>query len=458
MLVPRWIAIGLMVILIPSAAPPPPGAVAMSDQRPDRLEGIWLGAVAVDESLFELRVEIERDGEAWTGRSWFGLGMGAWRPLSEIRFDGRNLALEDQRVMAFRGRLEDGSIHGTVDLGNFESEVRLVPEESAEAVSVRRALEEARSSGPEPLERVSLGPAYASVDPTARDELLDAARESKSASLAILYRGELVGEWYAGGRSRPAGTWSVTKVVVGLAVGLLVGEGRIESIDIPVHEFFPSWAAGDRSGVTIRHLLTHTSGLADGQPLDLAEDGLDFALNAELVESPGETVRYNNSAVNLLAGLVEEAAGQPIDEYVSDNLFGPLGVEEFSWERDQAGNPKGNTGLVIAAGDLAKVGQLMLQGGEWDGEPLLEREWIDQSVTPQVEGGPGIGLIWMLGMEDGEVVRFHHSGALGQFLVIYPEEELVGVRQVKPFAGYDMERHGFGSFVGMLGGLTPERK
>lgn len=442
----------LAASILSSATPATPVSLATGSHSPHPVEGDWIGAVEIYGDLFEFRASFDREGGAWTGSTQFALGTGAKRLVSSIVVDGDEVRFEDQRIAAFRGRVdEDRSIYGTLNFGNVQADVRLVPDDSDEAKSIRRALQAAiGSGGPERLELVVRGPAYDAVDPVERDALVVAAADARSRSLAVLYGGELVGEWYAGGRPGPAGTWSITKAVVGLAVGLLIREGRIESVETPVYEFFPVWAEDDRSAVTIRHLMTHTSGLADGQPLDLYENGLGFVLDSELVGTPGETVRYNNSAFNLLAGVVEAAAGQPIDEYVGENLFRPLGIDDFTWERDNAGHPMGNTGLKIAAGDLAKVGQLMLQEGQWERRQILDREWVDRAVTPQVEGGPPIGLVWMLGIEDGDVARFHHSGALGQFLVIYPEEELVGVRQVEPFAAYDIEQHGFQSFTALL--------
>lgn len=107
-------------------------------------------------------------------------------------------------------------------------------------------------------------------------------------------------------------------------------------------------------------------------------------------------------------------------------------------------------GLSITAKDLAKIGQLILQHGKWNGEQLIDSTWIRRSVSPQLENPPTIGLLWMVLRKDEDNIGYWHSGSLGQYLVIYPEEQLVGVRQIVPFPSYNMETDGFRAFMSMV--------
>lgn len=137
--------------------------------------------------------------------------------------------------------------------------------------------------------------------------------------------------------------------------------GLLDSLDTPVHEFYPEWSEEPYSGITVRHLLNHTSGLESPMPTDpiYASDGfVRFALESDLETSPGEEMVYNNCATNLLAGLVGEAAGSRLDRFLGEELFGPMGITDFSWSLDDAGNPHGMAGFQVRPEDLARLGQL----------------------------------------------------------------------------------------------------
>jgi CubicO group peptidase (beta-lactamase class C family) len=146
--------------------------------------------------------------------------------------------------------------------------------------------------------------------------------------------------------------------VVSLAVGLLLDEGRIKSLDQPVSDFYPEWRQGAKRRITIRHLLTHTSGLQNAQhtseEIYPSGDFVQLALAAELTSEPGTAGAYNNKAVNLLAGVVEQASGQKLDAYLRERLFTPLGIVAFEWSRDDAGNPHAMSGLQIRPRDFAR--------------------------------------------------------------------------------------------------------
>jgi CubicO group peptidase (beta-lactamase class C family) len=275
----------------------------------------------------------------------------------------------------------------------------------------------------------------------------------------VLHDGDLVGAWYPRGERRKIEAMSATKSVVSLAVGRLLTTGALESIDVPVHTFYPEWATGPRSAITIRHLLNHTSGIEVGRTAEAiyaSDDFVRFALDADLASEPGTVVFYNNSATNLLAGVVGEAAGQRMDLFLRDDLFARLGITDFGWSLDPAGNPHGMAGLQIHAEDFARIGQLVLQRGEWNGERLIDDAWFDASMAPGSELSPRVGLLWWLTRDDdGAVAGYRADGYLGQYLVVYPRERLVGVRMVGQSAAYDAETDGFPEFQAMLRALVP---
>lgn len=276
---------------------------------------------------------------------------------------------------------------------------------------VREAINAARSA---PLVEVARGPGAERIDATALGRLLDAAWRANSDAVVVLHDGELVGEWYKGGASKRIEAMSVTKSVANLAIGRLVTLGAIASIDLPVHTYYPEWREGVKSRITIRHLLDHTSGLRTDQgtgEIYASPDFVRLALDAEVTSEPGTVFFYNNKAVNLLAGIVERAAGKRLDVFLRDDLFAQLGITDFTWSLDAVGNPHVMAGLQIHAADLAKLGQLTLDRGLWEGERLIDESWFDESLRATTSLSPYSGLLWWLIPEklvrviDAETIR-----------------------------------------------------
>jgi CubicO group peptidase (beta-lactamase class C family) len=190
----------------------------------------------------------------------------------------------------------------------------------------------------------------------------------------LLRHGKVVGEWDFGKKSGPIQTMSVTKSVVSMAICRLMEAGTIASLDVPVHEYYPEWRQGRKRDITLRMLLDHTSGLQNvsnaGAEIYPAPDAVQLALSAELSHDPGTHLDYNNKAVNLIAGIVEKAAGVKLDAYVQRELFTPLCIPERFWYTDKVGNPHAMAGVELTPMELARIGQLMLDDGVWQGTRL----------------------------------------------------------------------------------------
>jgi CubicO group peptidase (beta-lactamase class C family) len=241
-----------------------------------------------------------------------------------------------------------------------------------------------------------IDPAAAGINLKALEQLKARAEATKSDAVVIVKDGKLVADWSFGHPRTKIEAMSATKSIVSLAVGLLIDTGKIKSLDQPVWEFYPEWNQGRKQKITVRHLLNHTSGLQHAQDEILYErpDFVRLALAAELSEDPGSKFSYNNKAVNLLAGIIERASGKRMDRFIGDEIFSPMGITDFGWSPDKAGNPHGMAGLQITAIDLAKIGQLVLDEGQWRGRQILSREWIRLSTSPSQTFQPACGLLW----------------------------------------------------------------
>src|SRR5262249_47868467 len=140
-------------------------------------------------------------------------------------------------------------------------------------------------------------------------------------------------------------------------------------------------------------------------------------------DDPGTRWDYNNKAVNLLAGIVQKASGRRMDIYLRAELFRPLGIRNFFWTLDRAGNPHGMSGLQILPNDFAKIGQLVLNKGVWAGIQLIKESWFEVSMRPGTPTRPDYGLLWWLisdhltyTVEDERINELEAKGATPDFL------------------------------------------
>lgn len=454
-------------------AAPAAAAPAASPAAPDAAPaGRWEGVFGTTPYLSPITVDLAAAaGGGWSGT--FALpaeGVDGF-PIQDVALRGDSLVLTFRggaNAVVLQGRLEGGALVGTFETPAGSSPAHLARAGSDEAARLAGELEEAREAARErALEQVGPAPARDAVDAAALERLLAAARAANSDAVVVLRDGEVVGAWYALGQRRLIEAMSATKSIVNLAVGRLVSDGLLESLDTPVHTCFPEWSTGEKSRITVRHLLAHTSGIvadATTEAIYASDDFVRHALDSELTSSPGTEIFYNNSATNLLAGFVGCTAGAPLDMYLRDGLFAELGITDFAWTRDAAGNPHGMSGLQIAPLDLARLGQFVLQRGEWDGRQLIDAAWFDVSLRPGSELSDGVGLLWWLIRDPGPdgtpgagpIVGYRADGYLGQYLVIYPAERLVGVRMVAASPVYDPDTDGFRDFQELLRQLVPE--
>jgi CubicO group peptidase (beta-lactamase class C family) len=187
----------------------------------------------------------------------------------------------------------------------------------------------------------SAEPADVGIDKGLLEQLKTRAEKANSDALVIVKDGKLVADWSFG---KPVGAieaMSATKSVVSLAIGRLIDQGKIKSLDQPVADFYPEWKQGRKKQITIRHLLNHTSGL-ENKPITTeiydSPNFVQFALAAELSDDPGSRFSYNNKAVNLLAGLVEritaaDGASLGASRSKGDRDSETIRIMVYEWER-----------------------------------------------------------------------------------------------------------------------------
>ncbi|VXA98732.1 conserved hypothetical protein [Burkholderia sp. 8Y] len=234
---------------------------------------------------------------------------------------------------------------------------------------------------------------------------------------------------------------SVTKSVVGLAVGIAFGERRFASLDTPIGDIIEKArdpALDERvRRITLRHLLTMTSGfecepgavdkclLGACERLAGEEDRLNFILSRPMADAPGTRFRYDSHAVQLLSLAIEAVTGDTVEEYVREKLFAPLGIETSEWIADEAGHTFAGRGLMLRARDMTKLGTLMLDRGKWQGAHLVDAAFIDDAMSIHSEGGPPMqdaqyGYLWWI------APRYVFAAGFGeQFIFIARDQQTV---------------------------------
>jgi CubicO group peptidase (beta-lactamase class C family) len=236
------------------------------------------------------------------------------------------------------------------------------------------------------------------IDPAALDALVRAAEAAGSHSLVVIKDGKVLTDRSFGYPHVAIETMSVTKSIAGLAIGMLLADGKIASLDAPLSTWFPEWATGPKAKVTLRHLLTQTSGLAhsdDATKIDKQTDRLAYARALAVDGEPGKAFAYSNEALQLLSGVVAAAGGQPIDGLLGKRLFEPLGIKDAVFSRDAAGNVQTYSGLALSAHDLARIGLVMLAEGKFEDKKLIPKDFVRQACTAESESD-WYGLLWWL--------------------------------------------------------------
>lgn len=245
---------------------------------------------------------------------------------------------------------------------------------------------------------------------------------------------------------------SVSKSIVGLLYGIALAAGHVPVPEASLLAQFPEYSgsSGDsaKQSLIIRHVLTMTLGMEwdeltfpytdprNGETaMNNAADRYRYVLERPIIEPPGERWNYNGGATALLARLIEKGTGQQLHEFARKALFEPLQIENTEWRRGPDGEPIAASGLRMTPRHLARIGTMILGGGQWNGRQVIPAEWLAASFTPAVSmpDGRQYGYQWYLStvpMDDGaggmrREQTIHAVGNGGQRLFLLPRLELV---------------------------------
>lgn len=265
---------------------------------------------------------------------------------------------------------------------------------------------------------------------------------------------------------------SATKSIVSALVGIAIHQGHIDSIDASLVEVFSERRIENlderKRAITIRDLLSMETGLHSRDSYIYGYDGLfemqhsgdwlQFALDLPMAAAPGDRFDYSNISTFLLSAIIVETTGMDTLEFANENLFGPLGITDVKWEWNSEGLPIAWARMWLKPDDMAKIGLLYLQRGEWDGQQIVPAEWVRDSLTPSAYPrnavdilnadmsknreastrnwivqrffrpfSDGYGYHWWLDREGS----YTALGTGGQYITVAPQENLVFVATSK---------------------------
>lgn len=272
---------------------------------------------------------------------------------------------------------------------------------------------------------------------------VNAAEEQTSEfhSFMLLRHGKVVAEgwWHPYKPEINHQMYSVSKAFTSAAVGFAVQEGLLREDDKVISFFqdqLPDTISSNLSAMTVKNLLTMSAGQIPPPTFHVTDQNwVKLFLSTPVDTLPGSRFTYSSYSTYMLSAILHKVSGTSVFEYLTPRLFIPLGITDIQWETDPCGINCGGWGLQIKTADLAKLGQLYIQKGKWNGKQLLAESWINDSTSPQIyqqpdrspeelrgnEGAQGYGYqIWIC---SNNTYRF--DGAFAQICLVMPEKDVV---------------------------------
>ncbi len=283
-------------------------------------------------------------------------------------------------------------------------------------------------------------------------EVLEGARTyafadgKRTQGVVVVRHGKIAAEWYwdRAGVDSYAASWSVGKSVASATIGIALEQGLIDSLDVPIADYLPSWQGTEHEAITLRSVMTMSSGLDWLESYSIAEfndsdviamvvaEGSQLAVveAQPIAHPPGARFNYSSGDAMLLAEVLEQATGMSAGAYAQEHLFAPLGIPGADWWRDPEGDTLTYCCLDMRSRDFARFGQLYLDGGIHGGEQIVPAAWVEDSLAPS-PAYVGYGYMWwLIGATDPALPADTYAaiGHDGQWIYVIPSLDLVVVR------------------------------
>ena len=283
---------------------------------------------------------------------------------------------------------------------------------------------------------------------TIPSEALSSFEKNQSIAYVIIKNDSMIHEqyWDGFGEDSHTNSFSMAKTFVSILIGIAIDEGKIKSVDQLVGDFLPEYKTGENAKLTVKHLLTMSSGInfdenyvspfAYPAMAYYGNDLKELTAKYAVTEEPGKTFKYLSGNTVLLGFVLEKATGKTISEYASEKLWVPLGAKNKAfWSLDHAnGEEKSYCCFNSNAPDFARIGELFLDSGKWNGRPIVSADYVANSIKvadlADVNGGKQkkYGYAWWLIPNYKGHNIFYARGILGQYILCIPDKKMVVVR------------------------------
>lgn len=301
------------------------------------------------------------------------------------------------------------------------------------------------------------------------DQLIQSQQYGNIRSLLVIKNGVLVHETYFGNQGEKRPIYSVTKSVGNVLLGIAQHQGHTLDVNASAFQYMPQYNnvpfAQAKQAITVHDLLTQRHGLEWDEWTDpynhpnnsvykmlRTNDWYHYVMSRPLIESPDSNFTYSTGASSMMSIILQNISGESSYPFAIEHLFTPLGINDHHWELIDGGGQQGQGittfphdlaplgfGIWLKPIDMAKIGQLYLNGGTWEGERLVAQEWIDQSIIPYSDlhsdpdvftlPGSGYGYQWWTHDFNDDAGRIHHSyyadGYGRQYIFVFPDHDLI---------------------------------
>ena len=272
-------------------------------------------------------------------------------------------------------------------------------------------------------------------------KVLNEQRETKS--FLVIKNDSIVFEKYYDGydENSLSNSFSVAKSIVVSLMGKAIMEGKIKGLDQPVSDYFDEYKEGLASELTVGDLASMSSGMKWNEKYYsvinitsesyFTDDLRSVILRQKIIDKPGQSFRYSSGDTQLLAMVIEKATGATLSDYLSEKFWKPMGAENnalWQLDSDNYGMEKAYCCIASTARDFARFGKLYINNGKWGNEIILDSSFVELATKPVFESSPYYGYGWWLYNFEGKKV-FTMNGHRGQFVISFPEENIIIVRQ-----------------------------
>ena len=304
------------------------------------------------------------------------------------------------------------------------------------------------------------------------DKLFDLTFSDKATMGAVLIKdGYIVKEQYADGFNQDSyGTsWSTAKSFYAALIGISLDKGEIDSLDDPVSKYVKEYDTAGKKDITIRQILNMTSGLEfpshEHEMMFFEDDHMEYALKVGMEGEPGEKFQYNNVNSMMIGEILKNATGKTAKTLIDERIFSKINLTNYTAWEDSAGNTLTYCCLDMSARDYSKFGLLFSRDGNWNGEQIISKEYVDESLKLYWGSTPSMGwshsdtrgysLQWWVSKYDDQAKIYNTSGKFGQFVFVDKDRDIIFTRITKYYpSGGEVQNFGPLRFLKFLGSVN----